>query len=211
MSIGIYVMRHGAKETGVDNDLARLTKEGCAQVKRSAANNLVDVQFSALYCSEKFRALQTIACAVSALPERNNGLGIKTEIGFDYTGAPDLEQYGWMSKEVAMVATSSGQQPTVAMWMETAPAMIAFLRERFTKTLLAVAHYEHVGVVGGRDIRSISAINILIASHSPVAELACMEPENTPMLHEADIMKYTIDVYTREMVITDVKYIPRGF
>lgn len=204
-----YVMRHGAKESGVPNDLARLTEEGREQVCRSAARNLRDVQFDALYCSQKFRALETIACAVATLPDRNSGLGIHALTGFDYTGAPDLDRYGWASKEVALIAKNAGTEPMVAMWMDAAPEMISFLRERFTKTLLTVARYEHIGAVGRKEIKP--TINILVASHSPVAELACVDPEKTLMLREADIMKYVIDVRLREITITASEYMLRGF
>ena len=204
-----YVMRHGQKETGGHNNLARLTNAGKSQVMHSATSNLQNVQFDALYCSWKFRALETAVYAVSVLPSRNDKLSIITDIGFDYTGAPGLDQYEQASKEVALLAQDKGKPVTVAMWMAVAPEMIGFLRERFTKTLLATAHYHHVGAIGRKEAKG--TINIFVASHSPVGELACLDPENTPTLHEADIMRYIIDVLPHETKIVESQYIPRGF
>ncbi|MEK9151324.1 MAG: hypothetical protein AAB547_01690 [Patescibacteria group bacterium] len=200
-------MRHGQKESGGNSDLARLTKNGRLQVMSSAANNIKHIGFDALYASCKFRTLETVVSAVSVLPNRNNKLSINTDIGFDYTGAPGLDQFKQASEEVSLLAL--GKPVTVAMWMAVAPEMIGFLRERFTRTLLATAHYHHAGAIGRKETKGM--LNILVASHSPVGELACLDPETTPMLREADIMRYTIDVLPRETKIVEVQYIPRGF
>lgn len=209
MRINVFVIRHGQKESGGNNNLARLTKEGRFQVLHSAAKNLKHVEFDALYASCKFRTLETIVSAVSVLPQRNAGLTIHTDIGFDYTGAPGLDQYEQASKEVMLLSLGSRNPVTVATWMEVAPEMIGFLRDRFTKKLIATARYHHVGAIGRKEAKGV--INILVGSHSPVGELACLEPETTPMLREADIMRYTIDVLPRETKIVEAQYIPRGF
>jgi len=206
--VNVYVMRHGEKGSG-PNDLAVLTGAGREQVMKSAQNNLTDITFDGLFCSLKFRALETVVCATSVLPDRNNGLGVKAQEEFDYSSAPDLERFKELSAEVEKRSESEKRPATVALWQEVAPAMISHLRKKITDAIVTAAIEVAEDSAKDED-------NILVGCHSPSSELACLNPEKMPMLRESDIVKYTVEVYKGHNKpgggkIVSSKYISRGF
>ena len=190
-----YVMRHGKKGAG-DNDLAALTPEGIEQVQTSARTNLGHRTFDGLYASDLYRAGQTVWTAVGELPQRNNGLGLITRRNFGYlTGDPEFQEtlnqeYYAAADILKRLAPTLDYQFTVGDWLTAAPIMTRLYRERFAEALRreAIAMAESLGSTDR------TSANILIGSHSPCGETACLNPDTTPALREADIIRYTLEV-----------------
>ncbi len=205
-TVNVYVMRHGQKQSDVDGDLAALSETGRKQVIDSAAKNLVGIKFDGLYCSLKFRALETVVCAVSALPERNNGLSVIAKEAFDYSSSiTDIKRYFKLSARVAELAKERDQPITVALWSEVAPEMIGHFAKKIHHGIVHAA-WEMV-----EEKPRQTEFNILIGCHSPGSELVTLDLEHTTMLREADIMQYVVNLNGPETKIVASRYIDRGF
>lgn len=205
MIVKVYGMRHGEKETGPNQDLVGLSKEGKRQVCASVINNLMGIEFDALYCSQKFRALQTVVEAVSVLPKRNNNMGVETRLGFDYTGAPDLDKFGKFTAEVKSRSEQEKRPITIGLWREVAPKTVDFLSNRVWQEIYQIAKTYH-------STRK-NEVNMFVGSHSPTIELASNDL-NMPILKEADIVLYTVvvseDITGMKIRQISTTYISRG-
>lgn len=190
----IYVMRHGNK----DGD--RLTAEGFGQVRRSAQENLAGIKFDMVYCSMKNRALQTVETAIKELGI--NGIDIQQRLGFDYEGAPSLERADDWQKAVTELA--NGGKIMISHWKSVAPEFASFVANRFREELkkvvceLVAAHPDQ------------EAFQVLIGSHTPVAELVKFEGD-FPTLGEADIVRYTLNYIEAHNDISGVEFISKEY
>lgn len=208
-----FVQRHGQKAPG-PNDLALLTEEGRKQVMQSALNNLSGLTFDALYCSLKFRTLETVVCATSVLENKNNGKSVITMEGFDYSSAPDLDKFNDFAAEVKRRSIEENRPINVALWMMVAPTMIDYMRGQMIVTIKDVA-IETVR----NNYDDKNELYVLVGCHSPVSELACVDLSTMPMLQEADMIKYTVEVDSDNgwdgagvfATIISSEYVPRGF
>jgi hypothetical protein len=209
--VNLYVMRHGHKDAGSGpNDLALLSKMGEEQVLNSTRRNLMGLDFHGLYCSLKYRTLQTVVLATSLLKRRNNGLGIAARIGFDYEGAPDLgEQFIHDKKKIEQKAKEQDVRVSIGMWRDVSPRMVDFLRIRL------IHEIEGIAVNHCLEDNKDEEINILSGSHEVVGELACVDPISMPPMREADIVKYVLNVERTQgdigAEIISSEYIDRGF
>ncbi len=207
----VYVMRHGQKQSGVDGDLAALTEIGKKQVIDSAARNLVGIKFDGLYCSLKVRTLETVVCAVSVLPERNNGLSVIAKDAFDYSASmPDIKLFFRLSNRATELAKERNQPITVALWNEVAPEIIGHLTKKMQHGIIHTA-WE---VIENKPRQT--EFNVLIGCHSPGSELVTLDPENTTLLREADIYFYKVELDDKvgaggRFQITESRLIDRGF
>jgi hypothetical protein len=207
--VNIYAMRHGRKNTeSGPNDLTLLSAEGEKQVLTSAQNNFNGFSFDGLYCSKKFRTLQTVTLICSILPNRNCGMGIETRDGFDYSGAPDLHCFNDDEQRILAGCAKLGVSATIADWEMASPRMVNFLRSRLTNDLhdIAIKHAQ---------MTNKDSSMILVGSHTVVAELACVDSSKMFPLREADIIRYSIEVIINqeeafaEIISSD--FIDRGF
>ncbi|MFH1284687.1 MAG: phosphoglycerate mutase family protein [Candidatus Peregrinibacteria bacterium] len=210
-TVNVYVMRHGQKQSGVDGDLAALTEIGRKQVIDSAAKNLVGIKFDGLYCSLKFRALETVVCAISVLPEKNNGLSVIAREAFDYSASiPDIKQYFKLSARVNELAKERDQPITVALWNEVTPEIIGHFAKKMHHGII------HAAWEVTEDKPRQIEFNVLIGCHSPGSELVTLDPENTPLLREADIFFYRVELSDEtgtggRFQLTESRLIDRGF
>lgn len=192
----IWAMRHGLKlkRPKLEDNFIPLSNEGRAQVKRSARNNFSGITFSGVYSSPKLRAVQTASIASGWPLLDSNAVSARfCRPGLDYAGAPRIDDdnyYNACAKEVARLAKKQEIPETIAHWAILAPTMIKFLRRRFSQELLSIATTEALRTPN--DSGHNTKINILVASHSPVIESAAEMPTSTPMLMEADIIKYFV-------------------
>lgn len=200
----VYIMRHGPKEGD------QLTEEGVRCVQVSAVTNLAGIEFDALFCSKKFRTLQTVVAAVGVLPGANRGLGIETREGFDFINAPDIDRWKELSAEVNRLAEASGQPATVALWAQVAPAYVNHIRPQVTAEILRVSKETLQSI-------SVNEANILVGCHGPLSELACLDMNSMLAVREADIVCYEVrisDVILLDDLGAEIissTYISRGF
>ena len=150
------------------------------------------VEFDALFCSKKFRTLQTVVCAVSVLEGANRGLSIEAREGFDYIDAPDIAR--WKEISAAVKELAAGQHPTVAVWAQVAPAYVNHIRPRVTAEILKVS-VETLRRTGKDEA------DILVGCHGPLSELACLDMNSMRALREADIVCY--EVHIHDIVLLD--------
>jgi broad specificity phosphatase PhoE len=211
--VKIVVMRHGEKTAATperSNDLSELTPKGVQQVVDSATNNLLGYKPDALYCSLKYRAMQTVLGMTSVLPGRNGGLSIIADNRFDYSDAPDLKNFGDWEKEAKRRVAEEDKKETIEMWLDIAPTAVGFLRNKITESLKMTA--VEIASTSDKD-----EYTVFVGCHSPVAETACVNPADMPRLQEADIVVYTVEVYDYDPLggsVADIvasEYIPRGF
>lgn len=200
----VYVMRHGSREEGKNGGL---TKHGIREVHSSAENNLANINFDAYYHSGKLRALMTIQEARLAINDQSVK-EIKENCFFGFEGASDEGYFEDYKKKVEReMASRHLSEPTVALWYAAAPRMIDSLRERIRLGLLKVALAAII-----ENHAQKSEYNILVGSHSPLAELAGRENHNSSLcLRTADIEKYEITFDGRDVKIASAQFISRGF
>jgi broad specificity phosphatase PhoE len=213
--INVYCMRHGQKQGGVPNDLAKHTAEGAEQVRQSTRNNLLRVRFDALFRSDLYRTLELVTYVTGELLEQDKGLDVVAVRGFGYLGNPYLDQYNVYAEKLKKQC----QKATVADWLREAPEMTRWATGIFRNALFRKAAEAHWEIPNSQNMEE----NWLIGSHSPHCELLVLDPNNTFALREADIIRYTVMVSsslveqhgekmpTTNMVITESQYIPRGF
>ncbi len=163
--VRFYVMRHGEKDS---DDLT------------------AGLEFTWAFCSGMNRALQTVEEVLYALGHEMVLGGIKAEEGFSYVGTEAEFPIG-DCKKVMDVRARRGEDIVVLDWLKEWTGA-AIMRGRVQMTLLHIA----------RELASCmkmqSKFNILVGSHSPTGELACLEPSTTPTLREADICLYEVEV-----------------
>jgi broad specificity phosphatase PhoE len=206
-TVKIVVMRHGEKTAATPerpNDLTELTPKGMQQVIDSATNNLLGYTPDALFCSLKYRAMQTVLLMTSVLPGRNGGLSIIADNRFDYSDAPDLKNFGDWEKEAKRRVVDEEQKETIAMWLDIAPQTIGYLREKITKAIWNTA----IEIASKGDKEEYT---VFVGCHSPVSEVACLDPRSMPRLQEADLVVYTVNVNEDSATIVGSEYISRGF
>lgn len=188
------VQRHGeaAAPAGAPASTRELTPIGVVQVQDSANRHLVGVKLAGIYYSGLYRALQTTAIAVGYCDGQNNGHSIIANPGFDFTGAPGLENWANDSKTVAEMAKENDGIATVGMYRKVCPEYTKFMEAKFRENM--------VNVLADRIIDQPHNVTELadgdvfyIASHSPCGELCALDP-NTPALREGDFIVYTFEV-----------------
>ncbi|MBI3115378.1 MAG: hypothetical protein HYZ09_02715 [Candidatus Kerfeldbacteria bacterium] len=180
--VRFYVMRQGEKD-GDD-----LTPKGVGQVHDSARTNLVGkgIEFTWAFYSGMLWARQTVVTALDALHHEMPLGGTQVEEGFGYLETEEMFPIA-NHKEMIDARAKLGETITVLDWLREWTGA-AILRGRVQMTLLFLAK-RLVAAVKTRE-----RFNILVASHSPTGELACLDPATTPMLREADIMVYEVEV-----------------
>lgn len=211
MIINAYCMRHGLKVNlpGPQNELVPLTPEGEEQIRQSARNNLLGIEFHRLWYTGLYRTLQVVTLATGELPNRTNGLSVIAEPRFGYVGCPFLEDLRPVIKEIK----DSGKEMSVADWFRRTPNFCDWIQSNFWEAIEEQARDTYFWAAMAK--RCNETFNWLIGGHSPVSELLALDQESTPALREADIIRYTIEVVAEgspvmvRIVASD--YIPRGF
>jgi hypothetical protein len=213
-------MRHGQKQDGVPNDMAKHTTEGAEQVRQSTRNNLMKVKFDALFRSDLYRTLELITFATGELPGQDKGLDVIAVQGFGYLGNPYLDQYYSYAEKLK----AQCQKATVANWLREAPEMTDYAKAILLDSLAkeAIGAFHDQKILAANQDAMLPELNWLIGSHSPHCELLA-DDSCTPTLREADIIRYTLVVAEKmliqhgeempyiSMAITESQYIPRGF
>lgn len=198
MRILFYVMRHGEKDSNPDNTKALLTKNGEEQVKKSAINNLLGINFSLVCSSDIERAKQTAQIVATEIAIKEDVIQF-SEFGFQ--GAPDLDKFKEHAKQVDSIKKQD--RPTVADWEKISPNFIQYVRKNFEAGIIKVAS-SMSGKPG-------STHNVFVASHSPTGETASPTPDSTLTLREADIVMYTVEAKDGNAEIISCQNIDRGF
>lgn len=175
-------MRHGEK----DGDA--LTPKGVEQVRQSARKNLSGCLYTLTFYSGLMRARQTVEVC---LAEPSQSRYIQRDPAFSMADAKEAEQ--WMGKPITeLLPQSQGQ--SVEWWLRNwAPALVV-RGQILTAMRLRVEEFT----------RNEDDARFLVGSHSPTAELGCLDPANTPCLREADIIRYTWLVDPRPRLVSSV-------
>lgn len=208
--IVIYIMRHGEKQDDM------LTEAGIKQVIDSTQHNLKGINFDLAYYSGMNRTKDTVATALQALGiadkkqfySHSEDIWVfQKEEGFSYVVSP-YEDNLWPIQEAQKkveAAKDKGELETADLWLKNWPKAL-IIRGRLQKTLLLLGKALNENPI----YKDQEVINILVASHSPTAELAALEPRLTPKLSEADIIRYTLVNHSGEMKIisSDVLHAP---
>lgn len=195
------VQRHGeaTAPAGAPASTRALTPIGVVQVQDSANRHLTGVKLNGIYYSGLYRALQTAAIAVGYCDGLCNNNSVIARSGFDFTGAPGLENWAKDSAKVKEMAAANGGITTVGMYREVLPEYTAFQREKLLQTM--------------RDIIRDAAVLydgavFYAASHGPCAELCALD-DNTPALNEADFIVYTFEV-SSTIDLVESEYLSRS-
>ncbi|MDD5341754.1 MAG: phosphoglycerate mutase family protein [Patescibacteria group bacterium] len=197
--VEFYVMRHGEK----DGDA--LTETGREQVRQATREYLADAGFFAALSSEMARAHETTRVALKELDQAM--LTTRQDPGFGYEHA--TRDYPEDTIQAAMLnvqsAVKAGAKETVRLWLRLRPASCQ-IRGRFTECLFKwAARYA--------DRMEGEPLMFLVGSHSPCSELAVLDPDNTPRLDLAGIVKYVVrvDTETLEAQLVGSEVIFQGF
>lgn len=201
MKIRVFfdVMRHGEK------DLDQLTPKGFEQVKASAKANLNAFTYIAAFYSGMSRTKQTVETALQAIGQAV--CNIRKEWGFGYLWAEDPKWPIGEALDRVIARVSAGEAETAALWIEEWPVTRA-IRGRFIGTLEKWAL--HFAEQLNRDLSrgpihpdmDVPKLRVLVGSHSPTSELACLDPASTPRLREADGITYCMEVDTVTLEVT---------
>lgn len=193
-------MRHGERKDGKNGGL---TDNGKLQVATSARKNLNTIIFDAFYSSEKKRAIETIECVTETIYNLKKPDIIKHDC-FNYEGAPEEDSDGTIDEKVKkLTEQKSLPWPTIQIWNIVAPNKISFLRLRIRLGLQIIALETIAKNHGMKD-----EYNILVGSHSPLAELGGPDMCSMPQLRQADIAKYVV-TFNGDVSIDSCEYLPR--
>lgn len=178
-------MRHGQKEKD------QLTGFGVHQVEASTEANLAGRRYLMAFYSGATRTKQTVETALSALAG-NGTLTPRAEEGFGSAWALD-PRWPFESADQAVKAHRYGDGSLpVDLWLQFWPVALA-IRGRFLGTLERWTLYAAMRAAeGGSPVGD--GVRFLVASHSPTAELACLDPSTTPCLGLADGITYCLEV-----------------
>ncbi len=182
------VLRHGLK----DGD--QLTSTGVEQVITSARANLAGRHYIAAFYSGMARALTTVQEALMAID--HGVIDVPKEPGFGYAWAEDPRYPIGDAMNRVRDLIAGGAEETVQLWLDAWGGPAYAIRGRFLGTLEKWAIYYALHPTPDCDLR------ILVGSHSPTAELACLDPTSTPRLREADGVSYVMEVDTETLVVT---------
>ncbi len=196
-------MRHGLK----DGDA--LTPEGLRQVTRTARTNLRDRNYRFVFFSGMGRAFETVQIVLDTLDALELVIPepIREE-GFGYAWAMDdrfpIEN---ANDDVRAAVSADNTENVVDLWLTVWPVVAASIRGRFRGTLEGWAR---MIATDDRLREKGEPIHCLIGSHSPCAELACLDPKTFPKMNETDICRYTLEVddETGQVGLVSSKYIP---
>lgn len=188
------VMRHGEK----DGDF--LTELGIRQVMASAKTNLAGHRYLMVFFSGMVRAERTARVILSKL-EMNGSLSPRWEPGFGYNWCDDRAGFPMAAAEEQINRlVASGAQETAALWMYCWPPTRS-IRGRLIGTLEKWTLYAAMRASeGGSPVGD--GVRFLVASHSPTAELACLDPSTTPKLGLADGITYEMEVNLKTLEMT---------
>lgn len=191
--IMVWFMRHGKKEK-TDHDNAKLTEQGTKDVKKSAEKNLVGVKFERMFCSLRNRTRET--AEIVARVTGNNDVRIESKNGFDFAGAPNLNNISDCVTEIEKLSKDRKKQVTIALWRKVAPEMMEFFRRNVTEEIIRIANK-----IGGGE-----KYNIFVSSHGLIIE--AISPVDLPIIQEADIVRYVVEVDGCKIKVLSSEYIP---
>ena len=204
----VIAQRHGQKESGGNADQVSLTEHGRHQVSEAFKKNIVPMEniidIQELAYSGLPRALQSVLSGYTNWHNTNlQNQAIVPDLRFGYKDIPGED-------ELLEGFTSLQGKPnvTVADWLKKAPTWTVEAKHRVELGLFYWAEQ----LLNSNEGSSSSKIPAAyICSHAPVFELACLDPENTPTMHEADIILFKIIQKDELLTIAESIYLPSGY
>ncbi|USN53338.1 MAG: histidine phosphatase family protein [Candidatus Nomurabacteria bacterium] len=185
-------MRHGEREGD------QLTALGTRQVSASAEANLAGTRYLLAFHTGMTRTYQTAETILSTL-EGAGSLTPRAEEGFGVVWALNQKWPIQTAQDQIKSLVASGAAETAALWTSSWPPALAILG-RFLGTLEKWTTY--AAMRAAEDGSPVGdGVRFLVASHSPCAELAALDPSATPRLGPADGITYEIEVDIRNLGI----------
>lgn len=173
--IRFWFMRHGQKPGPTADDI---TEFGARQIEASVNAHLMGAGITLAFRSNTLRNQKSmgIACKMLFIEE---GATIHPLVDIKVPNVEHLPTTDFHSMEVGLQELHGGSLAT-HHWFSAWP-MAWMFRARLLAFMAEVSNrYPHHGM------------NVLVGSHSPLAELAVPDPTDVPGLKTADIIRYTV-------------------